>query len=43
MRDSSVKTKFSDKKYEIKNLENYLKDVLSLESVACKDWLTNKS
>ena len=42
MRDSSVKTKFSDKKYEIKNLENYLKDVLSLESVACKDWLTNK-
>lgn len=24
------------------NLENYLRDVLSLEAVACKDWLTNK-
>ncbi|MBL6648835.1 MAG: phosphoribosylformylglycinamidine synthase [Flavobacteriaceae bacterium] len=42
MEDISVETKFCDKNYDFKNIENYLKNVLSLESVACKDWLTNK-
>ena len=36
------KTSFFDKEYDFKLFEDYLKNVLSLESVACKDWLTNK-
>ena len=28
--------------YDVKNLNKYLETVLQLESVACKDWLTNK-
>ena len=42
MKDKSLKTSFSDKEYDSKLFEDYLKNVLSLESVACKDWLTNK-
>jgi phosphoribosylformylglycinamidine synthase len=42
MTDKSITTKFSDKTYSIDFFENYLQNVLSLESVACKDWLTNK-
>ena len=42
MKDKSLKTSFFDKKYDFKLFEDYLKNVLSLESVACKDWLTNK-
>ena len=42
MKDSRIKTNFSELNYEIHNLKKYLTNVLSLESVACKDWLTNK-
>ena len=42
MKDSSLKNDYIDKDYNIKYFEDYLKNVLSLESVACKDWLTNK-
>ena len=42
MKDSSLKNDYLDKDYNIKYLEDYLKNILSLESVACKDWLTNK-
>ena len=42
MKDSSLKNDYLDKDYNIKYFEDYLKNVLSLESVACKDWLTNK-
>lgn len=42
MTDTSVKKNFSAPEYSEKNLEHYIKEVLSLESVACKDWLTNK-
>ena len=42
MKDKSLKTSFFDKEYDFKLFEDYLKNVLSLESVACKDWLTNK-
>ncbi|MCD8211307.1 MAG: phosphoribosylformylglycinamidine synthase, partial [Prevotella sp.] len=46
MVDSSVDRHYEDVKYE-KNpskeeIEDYLKNVLRLEAVACKDWLTNK-
>ena len=42
MNDKTITTKFSDKDYSVDFFENYLQNVLSLESVACKDWLTNK-
>lgn len=40
--DLTKNEKFEDLKYESAKLEKYLEDVLQLESVACKDWLTNK-
>jgi phosphoribosylformylglycinamidine synthase len=42
MRDSTLKNNYSDVKYDIKELKRYIEDVLQLEGVACKDWLTNK-
>ncbi len=42
MTDSKIDRKYSDLEYSQENLETYLKDVLQLEAVACKDWLTNK-
>lgn len=42
MQDQSLDETFEDLKYEASQLESYLKTVLQLESVACKDWLTNK-
>ncbi|WP_438966327.1 phosphoribosylformylglycinamidine synthase [Flavobacterium sp.] len=42
MTDSKIDRKYSDLEYSHENLETYLKEVLQLEAVACKDWLTNK-
>jgi phosphoribosylformylglycinamidine synthase len=42
MEDSSVKDKFNDISYKKELVPDYLEQVLQLESVACKDWLTNK-
>lgn len=42
MVDKTVKREFKDASYDAANIERYVRDVLSLESVACKDWLTNK-
>lgn len=42
MVDKTVKREFRDATYDAANIEQYVRDVLSLESVACKDWLTNK-
>ncbi len=42
MTDVTVNHKYSDVAYEESKLDEYLRDVLSLEAVACKDWLTNK-
>ena len=42
LRDISAKPKFNKIEYDTSKLFEYLKSVLSLESVACKDWLTNK-
>ena len=42
MRDDTINKVYPDKSYSIDLFEKYLKNVLSLESVACKDWLTNK-
>ncbi len=42
MRDVTVERSYADCETEESRLEEYLNDVLSLEAVACKDWLTNK-
>ena len=42
LKDSISKFSYSEPKLEPNKIYDYLEDVLSLESVACKDWLTNK-
>lgn len=42
MRDETVEETFANPEYDLSKLEEYIKNVLSLEAVACKDWLTNK-
>ena len=42
MKDETVKRTYSDADYDISKIEEYLTNVLHLEAVACKDWLTNK-
>lgn len=42
MRDETVSRHYRDAEYTADKLEDYLKTVLHLEAVACKDWLTNK-
>ncbi len=42
MVDETVERKYENVKYSEKELNQYVEDVLQLESVACKDWLTNK-
>lgn len=40
--DSTVKNEYRDAATDPTQLDRYISDVLMLESVACKDWLTNK-
>ncbi|ADY51872.1 phosphoribosylformylglycinamidine synthase [Pseudopedobacter saltans DSM 12145] len=42
MNDEKQNDSFSDIEYKEEKLADYLNDVLQLEAVACKDWLTNK-
>ncbi len=42
MNDETVVYNYADLEYEKEEVYNYLNQVLQLESVACKDWLTNK-
>ena len=42
LRDNTVERNYKNPRYKTKNLDIYLKQVLQLEAVACKDWLTNK-
>jgi phosphoribosylformylglycinamidine synthase len=42
MNDSSVISIFKELSYNKKFINNYIEQVLQLEEVACKDWLTNK-
>ena len=42
MTDKSVATNYKDLEYSKDNIASYLSQVLQLEAVACKDWLTNK-
>lgn len=42
MSDQKTENNFSELTYQKEKIYDYLKQVLLLESVACKDWLTNK-
>ncbi|MCM1449109.1 MAG: phosphoribosylformylglycinamidine synthase [Clostridiales bacterium] len=42
MTDNTVVTTYSDIVTSASELDTYIKDVLSIEGVGCKDWLTNK-
>lgn len=42
MTDTSVKRLYKEPVYSLEHFQDYLDQVLQLEAVACKDWLTNK-
>ncbi len=42
MADKTITRNYSELEYNSTDLLSYLEQVLQLESVACKDWLTNK-
>jgi phosphoribosylformylglycinamidine synthase len=42
MNDITVTYDYSNLEYSIQKISTYLEQVLQLEAVACKDWLTNK-
>ncbi|MFT3738878.1 MAG: phosphoribosylformylglycinamidine synthase [Breznakibacter sp.] len=42
MQDITVSESFAEITHDTNKIEEYLTQVLQLESVACKDWLTNK-
>lgn len=42
MEDKTVEVSYKSIDTDPANLDKYIRDVLSLEAVACKDWLTNK-
>ncbi|WP_407426514.1 phosphoribosylformylglycinamidine synthase [Arcticibacter sp.] len=42
MEDNKIERKYQPLTYDAANFNTYLNQVLQLEAVACKDWLTNK-
>ncbi len=42
IKDSTINRTFDEIAYDADKVVNYVEQVLQLESVACKDWLTNK-
>jgi phosphoribosylformylglycinamidine synthase len=42
IKDETKAVEFSEIEYDVRNFEKHLAEVLQLEAVACKDWLTNK-
>ncbi len=42
MADKTTQINYADLNYTAENISEYLNQVLQLEAVACKDWLTNK-
>lgn len=42
LQDKTTTLAFAEVNYDAKHLTSYLEQVLQLEAVACKDWLTNK-
>lgn len=42
MTDKTIERKYSSAEYSQSEIDKYIENVLQLEAVACKDWLTNK-
>ncbi|MBT8185954.1 MAG: phosphoribosylformylglycinamidine synthase, partial [Eudoraea sp.] len=42
MKDNAISSNFSPLSYDMEHFHDYLDQLLQLEAVACKDWLTNK-
>ncbi len=42
MKDTKLNTKYAEVEYSKEEIYDYVEQVLQLENVACKDWLTNK-
>ncbi len=42
LNDTTIDESFAAVSYDVNNIQKYIEDVLQLEGVACKDWLTNK-
>jgi phosphoribosylformylglycinamidine synthase len=42
MNDRSIKRSYNELSYESTAIKQYIHEVMKLEAVACKDWLTNK-
>ncbi|WP_149303402.1 phosphoribosylformylglycinamidine synthase [Pareuzebyella sediminis] len=42
MTDKKIQRDYIDPEYDLEFFQDYLEQVLQLEAVACKDWLTNK-
>jgi len=42
IKDETVQRTYKALEYQLENIHEYLENVLQLEAVACKDWLTNK-
>lgn len=40
--DKTIPNRFAEVLYDVKHFTAYIEQVLQLEAVACKDWLTNK-
>jgi phosphoribosylformylglycinamidine synthase len=40
--DAATASNYKEVNYDVSKLEQYINQVLQLEAVACKDWLTNK-
>ncbi|MEE4215093.1 MAG: phosphoribosylformylglycinamidine synthase [Bacteroidales bacterium] len=42
MKDITIQAAYREVDYDINDLQHYVKQVMQIEEVACKDWLTNK-
>ena len=42
MKDKTINRNYKNPDYEVSKIKEYVAQVLQLEAVACKDWLTNK-
>jgi len=42
LEDSTIIPDFEDVDYDVNDIQDYLEQLIQIESVACKDWLTNK-
>jgi phosphoribosylformylglycinamidine synthase len=42
MQDKKVDPNYNELHYSVEKIQEYVENVLQLENVACKDWLTNK-